>query len=106
MNYKKIFQTILILLLVLFIGLYISQMTGYYQYSESKKTTLTKSAIEKFEEDIKAGKKVDVKNYLVEEKNYNNKISSLGMNLSSLIEKCFNKAMNSLFNEIAKAINK
>lgn len=105
MKYKKIFELVMAVLVVLFLGLYISQMTGYYKYSESKKSTLTKDAIEKFEQDIKAGKKIDAKNYLEEEKSYTNKMSNLGMALSSLIEKGFKKAMNTLFNEISKAIS-
>ena len=105
MNYKRIAQIIMAVLVMLFLGLYISQMTGYYEYTESKKTTLTKSAMERFEQDIKEGKEIKAGNYLEQEKDYNNKASTLGMKVSSLIEKGFNKAMNGLFQEISKAIN-
>lgn len=105
MNYKRIAQIIMAVLVMLFLGLYISQMTGYYEYTESKKTTLTKSAMERFEQDIKEGKEIKAENYLEQERDYNNKASTLGMKVSSLIEKGFNKAMNGLFQEISKAIN-
>ncbi len=105
MNYRKIAELIMILLIVLFLGLYISGMTGYYKYSETKKSILTEEAMERFEEDIKQGKKIDVSNYLEETKNYNNVFSSLGLKTSALIEKGFNKAMTSLFKQLSKVIS-
>lgn len=105
MKYKKIIEYSFILLVVLFLGLYISQMTGYYEYTESKKTTLTEDAIERFEQDIADGKEIDTKNYLQEQTDYNNAVSSLGLKVSSWIEKGFNKAMNGLFNKLSKAIS-
>lgn len=91
--------------IILFVSLYITQMSGYYQYNESKKTTLTKDAIERFENDVREGKEIIAKNYLAEEKNYSNRISKLGMKISSTIEKGFNKTMNIIFNELNEAIN-
>ena len=93
------------ILILLFIGLYISQVTGYYEYTESKKTTLTKDAINRFEKDVKEGKEISAKNYLEEEKEYNNKVSKLGITVSNLIEKSFNKTMSSLFKEIDRAVS-
>lgn len=105
MNYRKIAELMMILLIVLFLGLYISGMTGYYKYSETEKSVLTEEAMERFEEDIKQGKKIDVSNYLEETKNYNNVFSSLGLKTSALIEKGFNKAMTSLFKQLSKVIS-
>ena len=105
MNYKRLAEIIFGILVILFLGLYISQMTGYYQYTESKKTTLTKDAIKRFEEDIRNGKEINAENYLEQETDYNNKLSTLGMKISRLIEKGFNKVMNSIFNEISNAIS-
>lgn len=105
MNYKKVASTIMLLLVILFLGLYVSQMTGYYQYSESRKTTLTKNAIEQFEQDIKEGKEIHAGEYLEEQTDYNNLFSKIGMNVSKLIEKGFNKAMTSIFREISNTVN-
>ena len=105
MNYKRILQTIMSLLVILFLGLYVSQMTGYYQYNESRKTTLTEDAIKRFEQYIKEGKTISASNYLQKDTEYGNKLSSLGMSLSSFIEKGFNKAMNGLVREISSAIS-
>lgn len=95
---------VLIVLIILFVALYLTQLTGYYQYTENKKTTLTEDAIKRFEKDVAEGKEIIAKNYLEEEKNYNNKASHLGMKISGLIEKGFNKAMNAIFREVDKAI--
>ena len=105
MKGKKVAQFTFSILIILFIALYTMQLTGYYEYTESKKTTLTDDAIARFEKDVAEGKEISAKNYLVEEKNYNNTASQFGMKLSSLIEDGFNKAMNALFKEVEKAVN-
>lgn len=105
MKAKNVARLIIFTLIIFFLALYISQLTGYYHYTESKKTTLTEDAIKRFEQDVKDGKEIKARNYLPAEKHYNNKASSLGMKISGLIEKGFNKTMNSLFNGIDKAIN-
>ncbi len=105
MKANNILKFTFVILILLFIGLYISQVTGYYEYTESKKTTLTKDAINRFEKDVKEGKEISAKNYLEEEKEYNNKVSKLGITVSNLIEKSFNKTMSSLFKEIDRAVS-
>ena len=44
--------------------LYLSQSTGYFEYRNSKKVALTNKQIEKFEQDVKEGKNVDIENYI------------------------------------------
>lgn len=105
MKGKNIIKILGITLIVLFLSLYIAQMSGYYEYTESKKTTLTEDAIKRFEADISAGKKINAKDYLSEEKKYNNNLSHMGMKISNYIEKGFNKIMNSIFQEVNKAVN-
>lgn len=105
MKSSNLFKIIGGVFIILFVSLYITQMSGYYQYNESKKTTLTNDAIERFEKDVREGKEIVAKNYLVEEKNYSNNISKLGMKISSTIEKGFNKTMNVIFNELNEAVN-
>lgn len=105
MKGKKVTRLVIFTLIIIFIALYITQLTGYYEYTESKKTTLTKQAIEKFEKDVSSGKQIKAKNYLSEEKNYNNKASNLGMKISGLIEDSFTAIMNSIFSEVNKAVS-
>lgn len=102
--YKNLFIFFMIILVVLFLGLYISQMTGYYSYQESKKTQMTENAIKRFEQDLKDGKEINVKDYL-EEANYSNALSTFGMKTSRMIETLFDKTMNAIFNGISKTIS-
>lgn len=102
---KNIFIFVFSVLFILFISLYVTQATGYYEFNNSKKSTLTNNAIKKFEEDVKNGKKINAKNYLESEKEYNNKISIISLKLSKTIEKSFNFLMGKLFNEINSAVS-
>lgn len=89
-NVKRIFY----LLLILFITLYFANKTGYYESRLQSKTNLTKEAILKFEQDVADGKEVDINNYIdTSVKEYNNKYSSLGLNISNLIDKGINKSI-------------
>lgn len=86
----------------LFLCLYVTQALGYYEFTNYKKTTLTNKAIERFEEDVKSGKKIDAKDYVEAEKNYNNLLSRTSLTISNTIEKTFDMLMNCLFNELSK----
>ena len=105
MKYKHAVRFTILCLFLLFIGLYITQALGYYEFTNAKKTTLTNSAIERFENDVKSGKKLDTKNYIEAEKHYNNMLSNASLTISNAIETTFNTLMNTLFNELAKATN-
>ena len=99
---KKIFKLLISTLFLLFLGLYITQALGYFDFNDNKKTVLTENAIERFEKDIKSGKKINAKDYIEEEKNYNNLLSKISLSLSNVIEKGFNHFMNAMFDEISK----
>lgn len=105
MKGKNITRIIITTLIIIFIALYLTQVTGYYEYTESKKSTLTKEAIEKFEEDVKSGKTIDASNYIEKSKDYNNNASKLGIKVSNLIEDGFDTIMNAIFKEVDKAVN-
>ncbi len=84
----KAFYIIISLLFAVFITLYISQATGYYDYEQYKKTELTKEKIEQFERDVADGKNVDIKNYLENVKvDYSNTASNTGLKISNTITK-------------------
>lgn len=103
--FKNFIVFVCSIFIILFFALYLSQYTGYYDYSSSKKNILTDSAIEKFEADVKSGKNIDSSNYLVKEKNYNNKLSRLGMKTSNVIEKLFEKGMRMIFKELNNIVS-
>ena len=72
-------------------------------FQNYKKAYLTQEKIEQFENDIKAGKKVDLTQYNdTEKKNYSNTLSNAGYNLSKGISEIVNKGVIGLFDTVAK----
>lgn len=102
---ENIARIIILILFILFIGLYLVGNSGYYDYEEAKKTRLTKEQIEIFEEDLKEGNAIDIENYLeLNKKDYSNIISDTTLNISTTISKTFSKALNYAFKKIDNAI--
>ena len=88
---KKIIKVLFMIIVVLFLSLYISKYTNSYY---DNKMIMTDEAIKRFENDLKSGKEIKSSNYLPKEKDYNNKISKIGMQTSNFIEKSFKKILN------------
>lgn len=95
---NKIFWKIFLALLISFCALYVSVATGYYEFEQHKKVVLTNEKIEEFEQDLKAGKKINVKKYLDEkEENYENAFSNAGIAFSNIIEECVENGIQNIF---------
>ena len=106
MEASKIFRNVMIVLFIIFIALFISQANGYYEYQEYKKVALTNEQIKEFESDVKAGKKIDLKNYLEKtKKEYGNTISDTGLKVSKNIEKYIKKAITASFGALSKIVD-
>ena len=104
-NPKKILNTILLCLFILFVSLFIASSNGYYEYPNKETTKLTEDKIKQFEEDIKAGKKIDINNYLIKEnKNYDNKVTKLGNTLSDIIDYSMMDSLEKTFKFVEKLI--
>ena len=58
MNKKNLVRFFGVTLVILFLCIYIGQASGYYEYSNFKRTSLTNDAITKFEDDVKKGKNI------------------------------------------------
>ena len=103
MENKPLLITILFLFGI-FLVLYLTQATGYYEYKTNQKTTLTNSAIKQFEKDVKEGKNIDINNYKKEEKSNKNKISDVTLNISKNLEKILDKSIKIIFKSISKTV--
>ena len=78
---------LLAVLFIIYISLSIAMETGYYESKLNQKTMLTQESIEKFEQDVREGKNVDINDYVVEKnRDFSNGISKTGVFLSSLVE--------------------
>ncbi len=104
--YAKVFNTIFIILLILFLTLYTSQATGYYNYEQHKKMVLTEEKMKQFEKDIKEGKNLSLENYLENPiKNNQNKISRFGYQISYNIGHYTKLGIRKTFGFLSKIIN-
>ena len=103
---NKIFKFLIVFLFIIYITIYVSQLTGYYEFKNYQKTILTKEQIEKFENDVKNGKNVKLNDYVVNtNKHYQTRLSKIGYDLSELISKAVNKGINSSFDFLIKLVD-
>ena len=102
---NKILKFIFYVLFISFLVIYFSELTGYYEYQNHKKTTLTEEQIKKFEDDIKNGKEVDINDYLINDRiKYNNALSNLASKLSDGISKIVNNGVEYIFKYVSRLI--
>lgn len=96
---NKIFWKLFLALFIAFFALYVSEATGYYEFEQHKRVTLTQEKIKEFEKDIADGKNVDIKDYMGErEINYQTKISKAGLKISEGIGKYVQDGIEATFN--------
>lgn len=92
---NRIVKISCIIVITVFLSLYFSKYNmDYYE----NKNVLTEEAIKQFEKDMKEGKQIIASNYLPKEKNYDNKISKIGIKTSEIIEKTFDKGLKVVMN--------
>lgn len=102
---KKIYKFIFMVFFLSFLVIYFSELTGYYEYQNHKKTTLTEEQIKKFESDVASGKEVDISEYLVvENKSYNNNLSKLTSKLSDGISALVQSGVENTFKFLSKLV--
>ena len=100
---KYILLKILLVFFVIYVVLYISTKTGYYEYKTYTKTKLTEEAMVKFEKDISEGKNVTIDDYLIEEHiDYSNNLSKLGSNIGNTIDNIMNKSIKKTLNILSE----
>jgi len=102
----KVFKLLSVVLIVGFLLMFFSSSSGYYEYELNKKSNLTQEAIIKFEQDVKEGKEIDIKDYLDDEtKDYRNSFSDIGLKISNKIGSIFSKGVKFIFNSIDHIID-
>ena len=102
---NKIYKFIFMVFFISFIVVYFSELTGYYEYQNHKKSTLTEEKIKQFEKDVAEGKEVDINDYVVvEEKNYNNGLSKLTSKLSDGISNLVQSGVENTFKFLSNLV--
>ena len=66
MKYKKLLKLISGITILIFLFSYFMEYSGYYEYNLQNKKNLTEEQIKQFENDVKAGKNIDLDSYLTE----------------------------------------
>ena len=97
---KNILKALIIGVFLLFLILYFFG-SNMFQSDITLKRNLTISQIEKFENDIKNGKEIDLNDYIIKDKSYDNIITNTNNKISNAIESGFKK----LFKYLLKNIN-
>lgn len=96
--FNKIFWKIFLALLFGFGALYISEISGYYEFQEHKQVTLTNEKIKEFEADIKEGKDINIKDYIDEkEMKLDNNFSNAGIFFSETIGEWLGNGLEATF---------
>ena len=104
MKINDILKTIATITILFFLILYLTTISNYQQIENRKQNILTEEAIKQFEQDVALGKEIIASNYLKKEKNYRNKISNFGLNLSNFIEKTYKKIILKIFKEVSNMV--
>lgn len=86
-NKKFKYIKLLYIFLIIYIGLFIVNKVGYFEYANYNKKIVTEQQIKKFEADIKNNKDIDITEYIEEPTNYQTKLSNLSLKLSQSINK-------------------
>lgn len=103
--YNKIFGRIFMALLISFLAIYLSSKTGYYDFELHNRTILTEEKIKEFEQDVKDGKDIDIKNYVISKTpSYENTVSKLGDKISTSIEGVIKTGIESSFKFLNKML--
>lgn len=100
---NNVILKLLIVLFIIYISLYIMDNLGYYNIN-TKNKVLTEEAIKEFENDVKNGKSIDIKNYVGDNTNYKNFYSNLGYNLSVGVDNVLNKGLKKIGDILKKLL--
>jgi len=98
MKKKEGVKFILILVALTFICSYAISQSGYYEYSMQSKKNLTEEEIKQFESDVKAGKEVDITEYLKDrEVDYTNKLTRTTVKVSTTVNEYLKRGIETVF---------
>lgn len=74
-------------LFIVYIALFIANMSGYYESKIRDQVIVTDKGIKEFEEKVKNGEEIDITSFLKKDReDYSNNVSSLGEKVTSGVE--------------------
>ena len=103
---NRVLVSILGLLFIAFLVVYFGGLSGFYEYEQYKKRVLTEQQIELFEQDIRAGREIDVTDYISPiNRDYSNRISSSGVAITNRLEQIITTGINITFRSIGRYVS-
>ncbi len=100
MNYMKVFKFGIAFLFILFAFIYVVGSSGLYEYKLNEKKILTEEQIKNFENDVSNGTAIDITDYIIPEKDYDNIFTKTNRKISQYISKGFEESFKYLFRYI------
>ena len=102
MKKHKLVNFIITIIFLAYVASYYIANSSYYEYQLQERTVLTNEKIREFEEDVRNGQNIDVKDYVVDEYvDYSNKISNLVYNFSDSANNIARKVIKALFKKLS-----
>ena len=93
-------------LFVIYLALFITQSTGYYELKSHNEMLVTKENMKRFERDVESGKDITLSDYVESNKrDYTSNVSELGNKTSSLIEKVMTKGIKTSAQVLARLLS-
>ena len=93
------FLKILGILFIIFMALYIANMSGYYEGKIRDNVTITEEGIKEFEKKVQNGEEIDITSFLNNEQiDYSSSMSNLGDGVTESIENIIFKGMTFVTN--------
>ena len=86
-----------------FLIIYSASELGYFDHIKSRRVSLTNEQIQKFEQDVKDGKPIDLNKYLIEEDvDYSNSVTKAGTVVSETMNSIMTEGLSSVFEVLKK----
>lgn len=102
---NKFLNFIFIILLLSFLVVYFSEITGYYEFQNHKQTVLTEEQIKQYEKDIASGKEIDLIEYLsVDTVSYKTNLSKIMSKISEGISKIVQSGVETTFKFLSNLV--
>ena len=106
MKSEKVFRFIMIFLFVIFLTIYMSYGSRYYDSELHKKVELTNEQILKFENNIKNNVDIDLNEYLNNKHNdYSNSFSKISNEFSNFTSKYIKKGISSIIDGVTNLLS-
>ena len=102
---KKWKKIIMIIIFLVYIGLYFSYRNGYYEIKNNERKILTEEMIKEYEDDLAKGVDVTNKEYTVVRPDYANNYTQSLLKVSKKIENGIDKAIKYFFKKVTDTIN-